>query len=66
VIAMEEEQLLTVEEVAQKLRKQPFTVRRFLREGKIPAYKMQGTWLVRSSDLDRFIEAQKYRKPEES
>ena len=60
-----EEQLLTVEEVAEKLRKRPFTVRRLLREGKIPAYKMEGTWLVRSDDLIKYIEAQKYPKPEE-
>lgn len=61
-----EEQLLTVEEVAQRLRKRPFTVRRMLRDGELPAYKIHGEWRVKSRDLDRFIEAQQYQKPEES
>jgi len=65
-VILMEEQLLTVEEVAQRLRKRPFTVRRMLRDGELPAYKIHGEWRVKSSDLDTFIEAQQYQKPEES
>jgi excisionase family DNA binding protein len=55
-------ELLTVEEVAQELRLHPDTVKRLLRRETIPGYKIQGEWRVKRSDLDTYIEAQKYRK----
>ena len=61
-----EKQLLTVEEVAQKIRRKPFTVRKYLREGVIPGIKLNdGTWLVKASDVDALIERM-YHKPEET
>ena len=52
--------LLTVEEVAQKLKMHPDTVARLLRAGKIPAYKLEGSWRVKQSDLDQYVEDRKY------
>ena len=65
VIAMSE-QLLTVEEVAQRIRKTPYTVRKYLRDGVIPAIKLEdGTWLVKASDVNAYLEKRIYHKPEQ-
>jgi excisionase family DNA binding protein len=65
VIAMNE-QLLTVEEVAQKIRRKPYTVREYLKNGVIPAIKLEdGTWLVKQSDVDAYLEKRMY-KPEDT
>ena len=66
MIAMEKE-LLTVEEVAQRIRRSPFTVRKYLREEVIPAIKLDdGTWLVKASDVDAYLKKRRYHKPEET
>ncbi len=65
MIAMSDK-LLTVEEVAQKIRMTPHTVRKYLREEVIPAIKLpDGTWLVKASDVDAYLEKRTYQKPEE-
>jgi len=65
VIAMSE-QLLTVEEVAQRIRRTTYTVRKYLRDGVIPAIKLEdGTWLVKASDVTAYIEKRMYR-PEQT
>ncbi len=59
-----DEKLLTAEEVAKRIRRTPFTVRKYLREGVIPAIKLDdGTWLVRESDVRAYLEKRTY-KPE--
>lgn len=40
------ERLLTAEEVAERLRLAPFTVRRMIRRGRIRAYKVGRAWRV--------------------
>ncbi len=58
-----EEKLLTVEEVAEKIRVTPYTVREYLKKEVIPAYKLEdGTWLVRESDVMAYLEKRKYRQ----
>jgi len=37
------------------------TVKRFCREGRIPAQKVHNTWLIRKDELDKF--AATYNKP---
>lgn len=49
------EELLTIEEVASVLRVTAYTVRRYLREKKLPGKKVGGQWRVRKSDLEEFI-----------
>jgi excisionase family DNA binding protein len=64
VISMQEK-LLTVEEVAEKIRTTPYTIRKYLRNGVIPAIKLEdGTWLIRESDVAAYLEKRMY-KPEE-
>lgn len=65
-VTVMEKQLLTVEEVAQRIRRTAYTVRKYLRDGVIPAIKLEdGTWLVEASAVDAYLEKRKYQKPEE-
>jgi excisionase family DNA binding protein len=48
--------LLTVKEVAAKLRVHPQTVHNYVTRGLIPALKIGGVWRINSLQLDRFIE----------
>ena len=53
------ERLLTVADVAERLGVSVFTVREWLKAGRLPGFRMGGTklgWRVREADLDRFIE----------
>jgi excisionase family DNA binding protein len=55
---MDEQRLLTVREVAERLRSSPETVRRWLRQGKLRGFRPGGTKLgyrVPESELQRFI-----------
>ncbi len=42
----------TVEEVAKALKLHPYTVRRLVREGKIPAFKVGGQWRFSKNQID--------------
>jgi excisionase family DNA binding protein len=53
---MSEQRLLTVREVAERLRSSPETVRRWLRQGKLRGFRLGGTKLgyrVTESELDQ-------------
>ncbi len=55
---MAEERLLTVREVAERIRSSPETVRRWLRQGRLRGFRPGGTKLgyrVLESDLQRFL-----------
>lgn len=55
---MNDQRLLTVREVAERLRSSPETVRRWLRQGKLRGFRPGGTKLgyrVPESELQRFI-----------
>jgi excisionase family DNA binding protein len=55
---MDEQRLLTVREVAERLRSSPETVRRWLRQGKLRGFRPGGTKLgyrVPESELQRFL-----------
>jgi len=57
-----DEKLLTVEEVAKAIRRTPFTIRKYLRDGVIPAIKQEdGTWLIRESSVQAYLEKRTYR-----
>jgi excisionase family DNA binding protein len=50
------EQLLTVEEVAKRVRRSPKTVRREIQRGHLVARKLCGGWLIREDDVDVWLE----------
>ncbi|MDQ3810976.1 MAG: helix-turn-helix domain-containing protein [Chloroflexota bacterium] len=55
---MTEQRLLTVREVAERIRSSPETVRRWLRQGKLRGFRPGGTKLgyrVPESELQRFL-----------
>lgn len=55
---MEREELLDsyagVEEVAERLSIHPESVRRLIRQGKLPAVKFGNKWLIEKSTLEQF------------
>ena len=56
---MADEQFLTVKEVSEQLRVNPYTVRRWLREGKLRGRLMggdRGGYRIASSELRRFMD----------
>ena len=50
-------EILTLDEVAAYLKAGKRTVYRLAAEGKLPAFKLGGTWRFRRSDLDKWIAA---------
>lgn len=53
--AVEGERRLTVPEVARRARRNPETVRRWLREGKLPATRVGTQWLIDEWELAVFL-----------
>lgn len=51
---------LTVSEVAKACRRSPETVRRWIREEKIPAVKLGLVWFIARRDLERFKQTRLY------
>ena len=66
---MSEQRLLTVREVAERIRSSPETVRRWLRQGKLRGFRPGGTKLgyrIPEAELERFLSASDYaRAPRE-
>ncbi len=62
---MSEQRLLTVREVAERIRSSPETVRRWLRQGKLRGFRPGGTKLgyrVPEAELERFLSASDYTR----
>ena len=70
-MVMADERLLTVAEVAERLQVSEYTVREWLRTGRLRGHRLGGTklgWRVRPSDLAQFIDAtvnDRSQRPEE-
>jgi excisionase family DNA binding protein len=47
---------LTVQEVSRRVRRCPEVVRRYVREGKLPAHKLGLMWYIRPEDADALAE----------
>lgn len=54
-MADSEGEILTLEEVAAYLKAGKRTVYRLVQEGKIPAFKLGGSWRFRRAELDNWI-----------
>lgn len=52
-----EDEFLTTDEIAKALKKNLGTIQRWCREGKIPAAKIEGTYIVRRKDFDEWFKA---------
>jgi len=52
------DELLTVKEVAEKLRLSEEAVRRLLRSEKLHGYTVQGSWRIKLEDLKAYLERQ--------
>ena len=51
--------MLTVREVAERLKLREYTVRDYIRKGKLSAAKFGRVWRVSEEDLEKFIEERK-------
>lgn len=60
------EEYFTPEEIAKKLKLNPVTVQRWLRDGKLKGAKLGKQWRVKGSDLDAFIEEGERKAREEN
>ena len=56
--------MLTVPEAARRLGKNPETVRRWIREGKLAAHKVGTQHIIEERDLDAMIEDEELPVPE--
>ena len=59
MVAMTEERWLTTREIAQRLKLTEYTVREWLRTGRLKGYRPGGDragWRVRETDLNEFME----------
>lgn len=53
---MTKKDVLTAEEVAEYLRVHPYTLRRLVRAGKLPGFKVGGQWRFRKNVIDKWSE----------
>lgn len=51
--------VLTLKEIAERLKLHPNTLRRYIKEGKLPAMKFGRVWRVEEEDLKEFMRANK-------
>ena len=58
------DQILTLKEVAQYLKLAEKTAYRLAAEGKLPGFKVGGSWRFRSEDVEAWINDQKANKKE--
>lgn len=55
----EQRNFLTPREVSDLLRVSTQTVRRWIKEGKLPAYKVGRAWRIEETDLNRWLNGQR-------
>ena len=56
------DEILTLKEVAEYLKLAEKTAYRFAAEGKLPGFKIGGSWRFKREDIDRWIEEKKKSK----
>ncbi len=59
---MKEDQIMTLKEVANYLKLAEKTAYRLVAEGKIPGFKVGGSWRFKQSDIKKWINEQKKKK----
>lgn len=58
-----QEKILTPDQVSQILQVHPFTVLKFIKQGKLKASKLGRVYRIRESDLEGFLEQSSAREP---
>lgn len=53
------DEILTIQEVAEYLKLNEKTAYRLASEGKLPGFKVGGSWRFKRTDLEKWIEEQK-------
>jgi excisionase family DNA binding protein len=56
-----EEKYFTVEEIAGRLRASHMTIYRWIKAGKLGAYKLGGEFRITEQDIEHFFTAQRFR-----
>ena len=62
---MSDKDFLSVEEVAKRLGLKEETIRTYIREGLLDAYRFGNVLRVRVDDFEKFVQARKIRRGEE-
>jgi excisionase family DNA binding protein len=57
--SLEPQPFLTPQEVSDLLRVSVYTIRRWIKEGTLPAFKVGRGWRIRESDLDAWLVGQR-------
>ena len=56
---MNDDELYTIDEVAKRLKVSKMTVYRYVKAGKLPAYKLEQELRIKKADLDAFLNERK-------
>jgi PTS system nitrogen regulatory IIA component len=62
LISEKEERLLTLDEVAEFLHINPMTLYAWVKDGRMPAFKIGKVWRFRKAEIDDWLKKQKYKK----
>ncbi len=62
---MSDKDFLSVEEVAKRLGLKEETIRTYIREGSLSAYRFGNVLRIRIDDFEKFVEGRKIRRNEE-
>ena len=57
-----EERLLTIDDIAEFLQVNPMTIYAWVRDGKIPAFKIGKVLRFKKSEIDEWLKNKKYKK----
>lgn len=61
---MPDDEILTIKELASYLKIADKTAYRFVSEGRIPGFKVGGSWRFRKREIDRWIKEQELKQEE--
>jgi len=59
LMELSDQSFLTPQEVSDLLQVSVYTVRRWIKQGELPAYKVGRLWRITESDLDKWLEQQR-------
>ena len=63
---MSDKEFLSVEEVAKRLGLKEETIRTYIREGSLSAYRFGNVLRVRADDFEKFVEERKIRRDDQN